>query len=76
MMPFVNCKHLLHLKVVDFYPHDLRGFTWLKTDDMVWRWNFWLVVVPADEKEHEQRPVQIQVMNEAAEALLGQQATE
>ena len=75
MMEFVNCKHHCYLKVVDFYPHDLRNFVTFTPgtspkDPPEPVWNFWLVVVPGDPAEEEQRPIAVQVFGKEAQKLL------
>lgn len=75
MMEFVNCKHHVYLRVVDFYPHDLRDFVEKKPgdsshDSLEPRWNFWLVVEPGDPAETERRPFVVQVYGKEAQKLL------
>ncbi|KAI9729096.1 MAG: hypothetical protein M1828_000181 [Chrysothrix sp. TS-e1954] len=77
VMPFVNCKHVVHLRVVDFYPHDLRAFA-TQTPSGEWTWNFWLTVVAGnpdeslrDKKTAEERAISIHVLGIEAQRLLG-----
>ena len=77
-MPFVNCKHRSLVRVVDFFPHDIKQFS--KRSPLsakCWIWDFWLVVrditydasnVDDDEQGHE---LNLRVSGSDATAFLG-----
>ena len=75
-LTFVNCKHAAYLRVVDFYPHDIRDFC-IRTKDEKWTWSFWLVVVAGDpnetllDKNGKEQAITIHVFGREAQFLLG-----
>lgn len=80
--PFMNYKHRVRLRVLDFYPHDLASFAVpvLAPDGRTqWRWQFCLVVCDGEGKLlHTKRAksLHLQVADEEAVMLLGSLANE
>lgn len=73
-LPFINVKHRTHLRVVDYYPHNLQEFSQLKrkprSSFTEWEWDFWLVVVAGDLDGEQKRPINLHVCGEDAQVLL------
>jgi len=77
-MPFVNCKHRSLVRIVDFFPHDIKQFAKRSPISAKrWFWDFWLVVrdttydtsnVDDDEQAHE---LNLKVSGSDATAFLG-----
>ena len=77
-MPFVNIKHRSLVRIVDFFPHDIKQFSKRSPISAKrWNWDFWLVVrdttynasnVDDDEQAHE---MNLRVSGSDATTFLG-----
>lgn len=74
-VPFVNVKHKIRVKVVDFFPHEIKSFAEkrpLENDGAPkWVWNFILRVIPADKLDPHQEAIDVEVSGDHAVRLLG-----
>ena len=89
-LPFVNCKYRARVRVVDFYPPDLRDFIHWKSDcewnpptkqaDYIrdhWEWAFMLLLEDANLQPGSE-PVRLRtvITNKAAQYLIKMDAAE
>lgn len=70
--PFNNVKHHANLRVIDFFPHQLRDFAIYEPDSSQgpWQWCFWLVLVSGDPKDEEEQAINVLVHGCDAQHLL------
>jgi len=49
-LPFVNVKHLVRVAVVDYWPHNLKEFSFV-SKNRKWEWRFFLVVKDMEDRD-------------------------
>lgn len=82
-LPFVNCKYLLQMRVVDFFPHDIHNFSVRKQVRTTayglntrWLWAFYLIVEAAHESQDAcKERLMVEVSGLEAKRFLGLEAT-
>ncbi|KAB8343040.1 hypothetical protein FH972_022634 [Carpinus fangiana] len=77
-LPFVNCKYMLQMRVIDFYPHDIRDFCVFKEvrspnkTEWKWLWAFYIIVRAAhDSQDGCNDHLIVEVSHREAEIFLG-----